>query len=156
MYADLLAWLEASSLGHAARHSAWLFTVANLLHVLGSALVVGSIAVFDLKVLRAHGRPWAWEAGRTAIPLAAAGLALQVPTGLVLLAVEARALGQNPAFLAKLGLIGLGLANVALFHRRFGGPAEAAPLPREAALYAGVSLGAWTLALLAGRLIAYL
>jgi hypothetical protein len=155
MYAELLAALEASGLGHAARHSAWLFTAANLLHVLGSALVVGSIAVFDVRVLAERG--WgAWETGRYAIPLAAAGLALQVPTGFVLLAVEARALGQNPAFLAKLGLIGLGLINIALFHHRFGGPRRAVTLPSSARLYAGVSLGAWTLALLAGRLIAYL
>lgn len=156
MYAELLAALEASALGHAARHSAWLFTAANLLHVLGAALLVGSIAVFDLKVLSARGRPWAWETGRTAIPLAAAGLALQVPTGFVLLAVEARALGQNPAFLAKAGFIALGIANVALFHHRFGGASRAGLLPAGATLYAGVSLGAWTLALLAGRLIAYL
>ncbi len=68
MYAELLAALEASGLGHAARHSAWLFTAANLLHVLGSALLVGAIAVFDLKVLAAGGRG-AWETGRVAIPL---------------------------------------------------------------------------------------
>jgi hypothetical protein len=155
MYPELLAGLEASWLGHAARHSAWLFTAANLLHVLGSALLVGAIAVFDLKVLVERGRG-AWESGRVAIPLAAAGLALQVPTGFVLLAVEARALGQNPAFLAKVGLILLGLANVALFHARFGGPRRGAPLPGAARAYAGVSLGAWVLALLAGRLIAYI
>lgn len=151
MYAELLAALEASGLGHAARHSAWLFTAANLLHVLGSALLVGAIAVFDLKVLASGGRG-AWETGRVAIPLAAAGLALQVPTGVVLLAVEARALGQNPAFLAKAGLIVLGLVNVALFHRRFRAGTDLA----RARLHAGASLAAWVLALLAGRLIAYI
>ncbi|KAA2244205.1 hypothetical protein [Salinarimonas soli] len=153
MYPEILAALEASWLGNAARHSPWLFTGANLLHVLGSALLVGAIAVFDLRVLAGRG---AWETGRTAIPLAAAGLALQIPTGLVLLAVEARALGQNPAFLAKAGLVALGVANVALFHARFGGPRRGLPLPGAARLQAGVSLGAWVLALLAGRLIAYL
>jgi hypothetical protein len=155
MYAEILAALEASWLGHAARHSAWLFTVANLLHVLGSALLVGAIAVFDVKVLADRGRG-AWETGRIAVPLAAAGLALQVPTGIVLLAVEARALGQNPAFLAKLGFIALGLANVALFHRRFGRGRSREVLPASARTHAAASLGAWILALLAGRLIAYI
>ena len=42
--------------------------------------------------------------GRIAIPLAAAGLAIQIPTGLVLLAVEATKLGVNPAFYAKIAL----------------------------------------------------
>ena len=155
MYLEGLAALEASWLGHVARHSAWTFTVANLLHVLGAALVVGSIAVFDVKVLAERGRG-AWETGRYAIPLAAAGLALQVPTGLILLAAEARALGVNPAFYAKLAFIALGLANVALFHARLGGALRAGKLPPEARFFAIASLGAWVLTLLAGRLIAYL
>lgn len=155
MYLDLLSALEGSALGHAGRHSAWLYMAANLLHVLGAAFVVGGIAVFDLKVLVERGRN-AWQAGRYAIPLAAAGLALQVPTGLLLLAVEARALGTNPAFYGKVAFIALGLSNVALFHLRFGVALRAGTLPPEARAYALVSLAAWILALLAGRLIAYL
>jgi len=155
MYLDLLAALEDSWLGHAGRHSAWLYTVANLLHVLGAALVVGSIAVFDLKVIVEHGKQ-AWQVGRYAIPLAAAGLALQVPTGALLLAVEARALGINPAFYAKLVFIAVGLVNVALFHGRFGGALHGGTVPQEARIYAVISLAAWVLTLLAGRMIAYL
>lgn len=155
MYLDLLAALESSWLGHAGRHSAWLYTAANLLHVLGSAFVVGGIAVFDLKVLAEHGKH-AWQVGRYAIPLAAAGLALQIPTGALLLAVEARALGVNPAFLAKLVLIALGLANVALFHVRFGTALRAGALPPGARALALISLVAWIATLLAGRMIAYL
>jgi hypothetical protein len=155
MYIDLLTSLEHSWLGHTARHSAWMFTIANLLHVLGSAFVVGSIAVFDLKVLADRGRQ-AWQVGRFAIPLAAAGLALQIPTGLILLAVEARSLGTNPAFYAKLMFIALGLANVALFHVRFGQVLRKDALPPDARVYALISLLAWVLVLLAGRMIAYL
>ena len=155
MYLDLLAALESSWLGHAGRHSAWLYTVANLLHVLGAAFVVGGIAVFDLKVLAEHGKH-AREVGRYAIPLAAAGLALQIPTGTLLLAVEARALGVNPAFYVKVAFIALGLVNVALFHIRFGAALRAGALPAEARVYATISLLAWIVALLAGRMIAYL
>ena len=155
MYLELLAGLESSWLGHAGRHSAWLYTAANLLHVLGAAFLVGGIMVFDLKVLAEHGRN-AWEVGRYAIPLAAVGLALQVPTGTLLLAVEARALGVNPAFILKLGFIALGLVNVGLFHARFGRALRKGAIPPQARLYALVSLAAWILALLAGRLIAYL
>jgi len=155
MYLDLLAALESSWLGHAGRHSAWLYTIANLLHVLGAAFVVGAITVFDLKVLAEHGKH-AWQVGRYAIPLAATGLALQIPTGTLLLAVEARALGVNPAFYLKLACIALGLINVALFHARFGTVLRAGALPPEARVYALVSLVAWIVALLAGRMIAYL
>ncbi|NBJ10956.1 hypothetical protein [Microvirga arsenatis] len=155
MYLEFLGTLESSWLGHAGRHSAWLYTIANLLHVLGAALVVGGIAVFDLKVLAERGKH-AWQVGRYAIPLAGVGLALQVPTGILLLAVEARALGVNPAFILKLGAIALGLANVALFHARFGAALRGGALPPEARTYALVSLLAWIVTLLAGRMIAYL
>jgi hypothetical protein len=155
MYLDLLAALESSGLGHAGRHSAWLYTIANLLHVLGAAFVVGGIAVFDLKVLAEHGKN-AHQVSRYAIPLAAAGLAIQIPTGLLLLAVEARALGTNPAFYVKLAFIVLGLINIALFHARFGSALRSNTLPPEARAYALVSLLAWIIVLLAGRMIAYL
>jgi hypothetical protein len=154
MYAEWLAWLEASRLGEVARDSAWLFMVVNVLHVLGAALVVGGIAVFDLKVL--FDRDGAAETGRIAIPLAAAGLLVQIPTGVALLAVEARALGVNPAFYAKMLFIAVGLANLAAFHARFGSAMRHAPLPRGARPFAIMSIAAWVLTLVAGRMIAYL
>jgi len=156
VYAQALAWLEASGLGQVARNSGWLFAVVNVLHVLGAALVVGGIATFDLKVIANRGEG-AQETGRVAIPLAAAGLLIQVPTGLTLLAVEARALGTNPAFYAKLAFIALGLANLAVFHARFGSATHpGGSLPSSARPLAVVSLAAWTLTLIAGRMIAYL
>jgi hypothetical protein len=154
MYAEWLAWLEASALGEVARNSAWLFMVVNVLHVLGAAFVVGGIAVFDLKVLL--DRDGAAETGRIAIPLAATGLLVQIPTGVTLLAVEARALGVNPAFFAKMVFIALGIVNLALLHARFGSAMGPKPLPAGARPFAAVSLAAWVLTLVAGRMIAYL
>jgi hypothetical protein len=154
MYAEWLAWLEASPLGEVARNSAWLFMIVNVLHVLGAALVVGGIAVFDLKVLL--DREGAAETGRIAIPLAATGLLVQIPTGVTLLAVEARALGVNPAFYAKMLFIAVGLANLAVFHARFGSAMRYAPLPGGARPFAIMSIAAWVLTLVAGRMIAYL
>jgi hypothetical protein len=155
MYVEWLAWLEASRLGEVARNSAWLFLVVNVLHVLGAAFVVGGIAVLDLKVLLNRGEGAA-ETGRIAIPLAATGLLVQIPTGLTLLAVEARALGVNPAFYAKMAFIVLGLINLAVFHGRFGSAMGRGPLPPSAWPFAAVSLASWVLTLIAGRTIAYL
>ena len=154
MYLEWLAWLEASALGEVARNSAWLFLVVNVLHVLGAAFVVGGIVVFDLKVL--FDREEAEETGRIAIPLAALGLLIQIPTGVTLLAVEARALGVNPAFYAKLAFIAVGLVNLAVFHARFGSAMRHGTLPSSARPFAAISLGAWVLTLIAGRTIAYL
>lgn len=155
LYAEWLGALEDSGLGHFARHSAWAFTIANLLHVLGAAFVVGGIGTFDLKLMVEHGRGAA-EVGRIAIPLAATGLMLQIPTGLILLAVEARALGTNPAFYAKMGFILVGLVNLAAFHARFGSAMRGDAVPAAARAYGFVSITAWILTLLAGRMIAYL
>jgi hypothetical protein len=154
-YAEWLAALEQSGLGQLARQSAWLYMAANVLHVLGAALLVGAIAVFDSALL-ARRYDLAPSAGRMAIPIAAAGLALQIPTGLVLLSAEARALGQNPAFYAKLVFMSVGLLNVALFHARFSGALRTAAALPGARVLAAVSLTAWILVLAAGRMIAYL
>jgi hypothetical protein len=99
----------------------------------------------------------AQDVGRVALPLAATGLLIQIPTGLTLLAVEARTLGFNPAFLAKLGFIALGLVNLAVFHARFGAATHSGgSLPPAARPLALLSLTTWTLTLIAGRMIAYL
>lgn len=155
MYAELLLDLQTSGLGQLARQSAWLYTAANLLHVLGAALLVGAIAVLDLRLLAGSAGGIAATA-RTAIPLAAAGLALQVPTGILLLAPEAVALGQNPAFYAKVLFIAAGIANLALFHARHGWGFHDGMRPASTRFTALISLTAWIAALLAGRLIAYL
>jgi hypothetical protein len=154
LYADGLSLLEHSALGHVSRHSAWLFTSANLLHVLGAAFVVGGIGVFDLKVLRDRGTGAA-SVGRVAIPIAAAGLAIQIPTGLVLLSVATK-LGVNPAFYAKLAFIAVGLVNLIALHARFGSAMRGEDLPTGVKVFAAVSFAAWILTLLAGRMIAYL
>ena len=145
--------LEQSSLGAAARGSAWLYPLANLTHVLGAALLVGAIATFDIQVLR-RARNVGVIAGAVA-PLAAFGLALQVASGTVLLAADAMPVVVNPAFQFKMAMLALGLINVAVFRWRFGGGLTAqAPLDGGAWL-AAVSLASWLLVLLAGRFIAY-
>ena len=84
--AAMLAF-EQSGLGHAARSTIWLYPLANLVHVLGAALLVGAIATFDLQVLRRQGN--LTIVGRATIPLAAFGVVLQLASGIVLLSAEA-------------------------------------------------------------------
>ncbi len=155
MIQELLAAYEASALGHAARNMVWLYPLANLVHVLGAALLVGSIAVFDILVLR-RKYSVAAAAGSVAIPLAATGLAMQAASGLVLFSAEATTIAGNPAFLFKMALLVVGLINVVAFHaaQRVAGLAETGDRP-TVRLHAMLSLGVWILILLAGRAIAY-
>ncbi len=155
MLGQLLSFIEASGLGHAARSLAWLYPLANLGHVLGAALLVGGIAVFDVLVLSRRYRE-AEAAGRAAIPLAALGVLILGATGPVLFAAEASAIGLNPVFQIKMALLLVGLVNVCAYYwlrrrrkREHGGP------PRAAVLHAIVSVAVWISVLLAGRSIAY-
>lgn len=155
MISELLAAYEASALGHAARNSVWLYPLANIAHVLGAALLVGSIAVFDVLVLRRRYDSAA-KAGSVAVPLAAIGLAMQATTGLVLFSAEATTIARNPAFLFKMVLLAFALANVAAFHA-FHRVATLKDEGRRSVvrLHAIVSLTAWIMVLLSGRAIAY-
>jgi hypothetical protein len=145
--------LEQSGLGAAARGSAWLYPLVNLVHVLGAALLVGAIATFDVQLLR--GAPHLRTTYRAAMPVAALGLALQIASGIVLLSADATAVVRNPAFQFKMAMFALGLVNVAVFYWRYGGKLEAdTPLDRGG--FAAVSLASWVLVLLAGRATAYI
>jgi hypothetical protein len=151
---DLLAVLETSLLGQFARSSSWFFPLANILHVLGAALLVGSIAVFDVLLLRRRYDAAAAISG-TALTIAVVGAIFLALGGSVLLAAEATALGRNPMFLAKLTLISAALFNISAYYAGAWRQNVGRGFPRHARLHAAVSLCLWVLVLLAGRLIAY-
>jgi hypothetical protein len=146
--------LEQSSLGAAARGSAWLYPLANMSHVLGAALLVGAIVTLDIQVLRRASN--VGIIARAVTPVAASGLALQVASGTVLLAADAMPVVVNPVFQFKMAMFVLGLINVAVFRWRFAGGLKAESPLERATWPAAVSLASWLLVLLAGRFIAYL
>ncbi len=153
-FADAMTALEQSALGQAARSSGWLYPTANVIHVLGAALLVGAIATFDIHVLRRAAG--ANVVLRTVVPIAVVGLGAQFVSGFVLLAADAMPIATNPAFQFKMAMLGIGLLNVALFRWQFRGALKKdAPLSGARTL-AAVSLASWVLVLLAGRFIAYL
>lgn len=150
----LAAWLEASALGVAARESLWLYPLVSVLHVLGIALLVGGIVAFDLRVLGAAPAMPLAAAGRLILPLARAGFAVAVASGVVMLAADASHLVTNPAFLVKGVLLLLAGANVALFH----GLARrdlSAPTPWLARASAAASAVLWLSVAATGRAVAY-
>ena len=65
-------WLETSAVGTTVSQSTWLFPAIETVHVIALALVVGSIAVLDLRLLDRTWRvravteltldvlPWTW------------------------------------------------------------------------------------------------
>lgn len=154
-----VAWalaIERSAAGQWIRESFWAYPAANLVHVIGIALLVGAIVVFDLRllgVLRA-GRPA--DAAALALPVARLGLALAVPAGLVLFVAEANGVVTNWVFLVKFAAIAVALANIVAFHLgRFRDIGRWTAIPPAARAAAAVSLTAWLLAAICGRYAAY-
>lgn len=113
-----LAWLEATPLSTAIAESAWLFPALEAAHVIGLTLVVGLIAVVDLRLLGLASLAWSAQAlNRAILPLTWGGFGLAALSGALMFASKPSSYLANPFFIAKLALLALAGLNVALFHR---------------------------------------
>ena len=146
------AWVEASALGRAAQGGDWTYPVANLVHLLGLALVIGPIGIVDLRLAGAFRALPLSPLSRALTPLAISGLLLIGLSGPVLFAADARALIYSPLLRAKLLLILLALSNALAFRMLWHG---AEPVPRPLKIMAIASLALWLTVAALGRLIAY-
>ena len=151
-------WLEQSGLGTAVRTSNWMYPAAEIGHLLGLGLLVGSAVAFDLRLLGAARRLPVDAIAAFLLPLARVGCGLMACTGALLFAANATTM-LSFVFGLKLTAILLACTNAAVFHRGvFHGVADwnvDMPSPRRARAAAVVSLCCWCIALICGRLLAY-
>ncbi len=154
----VLHTLEMSGIGEVMRQSPLLYPIVETLHIMGFAILVGSIVAFDLRVL-GFGRAVPIEqAARHLLPVAWVGFALAVPMGILLFSTEATSIAVNPSFQVKISLILLAGINMLLFHRGpWRGVAHWAngTAPSAARAGAAISMALWLGVLAGGRLIAY-
>ncbi len=148
----IAASLEGSAFGEWMRVG-WSYPVANVLHLVGLALLVGPIVLLDLRVL-GFARDLPLErVTQVLTPFVYGGLVIAVITGAGLFAADAKALVGNTLLWVKLGAIALALVNAVMFRRTFRRPAS--PVPASARAMAVTSILLWTGVLVAGRMIAY-
>lgn len=154
-----LAWLETTRLAEVMRREPLLFPLVEVVHILGFVLLVGAAVMFDLRLLGLSRRLPVVELARHLLPWARGGLAVVVPSGVLLFLPQALHLGTSPVFGLKLTLLVLALLNALLFHRRvfrsvqaWNTEAVAPPAARAAAV---VSLVLWTGVITCGRMLAY-
>lgn len=155
---DVLAAVAELPVAVALRSSQVLYPLVNAAHIVAIGLLIGAVVTLDLRLLGAFGGHPLAHLGPPLWRVAAGGLALAALTGALLFSTRAPAYAENPAFIAKLGLIGLGVLNVALLrsNRHWRRALEGGPAHPSVRLAALLSLLTWLGAVVAGRWIGFL
>ncbi|MBB3592169.1 hypothetical protein FHX08_002513 [Rhizobium sp. BK529] len=154
---EFLEWLSATTLAVELRRSAVLYMFVNAAHILAIGLLIGAILPLDLRLAGFFRKLPVEIVAPFLSRSAGSGLALALVTGFCLFSVRPAEYAGNPAFLAKLGLIALGLLNVFMLHIGEGWRTAIAigiirPIVRVSA---ALSAMIWV-ALVAGRWIGFL
>lgn len=156
----LLVWLETTALAVAMREGLWLYPIVEIVHIAGFVLLVGAAAMFDLRLLGVARGLDVGALARFLLPWSRLGLAVAVPSGLLMFSAHATEMIENPAFQLKLALILAAGVNAWAFHRGVFRHAASWPpgaaTPPGARAAAVASLALWLGVIACGRLLAYL
>jgi hypothetical protein len=160
MLTELAAALESTQLATALRQSFWVYPIVNAAHIVGLALLFGAIAPLDLRLLGLWRKVSLAALSRILLPVAIAGLALAVPTGILLFAVRATEYVAMPLLWLKVALIACAIANALLLRLTLAWSvyedSELAGTTPRLQLAGALSIGLWLAVILAGRMIGYL
>lgn len=152
-----LNWIEGTAIATWVRESVSLFAYPGLLaaHTMGLAFVVGLSVALSLRVLGvAKQAPIAPM--RSFVPVLWAGFGVNAVTGTLLLMASASTLMVNPIFLSKLAFVTLATISVLLLNRALFGDGGGASPSGNARRLAIACIAFWSLAIVTGRLTAYL
>jgi hypothetical protein len=157
---DLLTWLDASPLAEEIRISLWLFPALEIAHVAAIALVLGSLARVDLRLVGLASRNRAiTEISREMLPWTWVGFVLATIFGVLLFVGQPIRYVEVAFFDAKMILILLAGLNMLAFEyltRRGVGRWDRAPTPPFQVRLAGaLSLAFWISVVICGRLIGF-
>jgi hypothetical protein len=158
-----VAALENSALGEAMRQWLWLYPSVEIVHIVGIALLFGSIAVLDLRLLGVNRKVSAKALGWHVLPWTAASFLLIIPSGMLMFTAHATDFISSPVFVIKMCLIMTAGLNAALFHAITFRTVDVwdaeemrhLPPPPSARLAGAVSLLLWISVIACGRLLAY-
>ena len=158
--ATALSWIERSALATAMRQELWLYPSVEIIHIWGFVMLVGSIAMLDLRLLGLSSQVPVRQLSRHLLPWTLGALVLIVPTGLLMFVAHAEDLISNRGFVLKLTLIFAAAINAVIFHlgvfRSLDRWNAGVPTPPAAKLHAALSLMIWMGVIACGRLLAYL
>jgi len=155
--------IEASAFAQAMRDSWWLYPAVLFAHILGIALLFGSIAVLDLRLIGIWKKAPVKALAAQVLPWSAGSFLLILPSGLAMFAANATELIASPVLAVKMGLIMAAGVNAAIFHAVtlpsvsvWDSPEMRALGPPPSARLAGaLSLALWTSVIACGLTLAY-
>ena len=151
---SLFAAMESTAIAEYLRMSRWTYALVNATHILGIALLVGSIIPFNLHILGLWRNFPRLILARVLLPVALTGLLLAVIAGGLLFSVRALEYSEIIFFQIKIVLIVIGTLSALLLHRAYGLSLEQATDTRLR-VHALLSILCWLGALICGRLIAF-
>jgi hypothetical protein len=158
--ADLFKPIQDTGLATWVREDALAFPLLEATHVAAVMLVVGSVALMDLRLLGwSSPRLRATQISRETMPWTWTAFAVAVVSGSLMMAGEAGGYAGNAQFQAKMALLTAAGVNMLVFHgfvwRRVGTWDQAAPPPPAARVAGAVSLALWVGVVVTGRWVGW-
>jgi hypothetical protein len=151
--------MESTPINEVVMYYRWSWPALETLHFLGLCLLIGAVLIMDLRLI-GFQRMIPLKAVHGLMPVALAGFAINLVTGLGFLFGDPRLYAANYAFWVKMTLVLLAGLNFLLFLFKVEpalaklGPHDATPMSAKAV--ATASLVFWFGVLLYGRLLPYL
>ncbi len=160
MLDTFLQSLQNTAIATAIREGANLFPWIECVHVLALTLVIGSIAIVDLRLIGLCSRDRSVaETTAAVLPVTWCAFAVAAVTGALLFSSNATTYAHNFYFEAKLSLIAMAGLNMAAYHLFVGRGADAwhtaSLTPLRARIVGAVSLCLWITIAACGRWIGF-
>jgi len=133
------------------RSHVWAYPALEVVHITGISLLLGNLALLELRVFGAGSDLPVKALARLALGIALAGFSLAAASGLLMFASQAAELLSNRVFTLKMLLLFAAGCNAAWFHGR----ASLEKLDGVARAQMLVSTLIWLAVLACGRWIAY-
>lgn len=156
---SFVKWLTSTHLSKAfAAQAPWAWPLGETLHFFGLSLLIGSVGVFDLRLLGLMKRV-PLSAVRDFLPWAIVGFAINLATGVYFFIVQPRYYIANPAWWPKVFFLLVAGLNVALFERMLSPRIRTLradeDTPTSFKIAGAVSLISWFGVLYFGRMLAF-
>jgi hypothetical protein len=150
-----LTWLQALPAAVFIHRTPWAFTTVELIHVFAISLVVGTIAIVDLRLIGVGSteRPFR-ELSRRILPYTWAAFVVAVIAGSFLFISQATAYFNSTTFRIKMLIIAIAGINMLIFElitARGAQKWDLGPTPPRARLAGALSLTCWILVVVLGR-----